>query len=254
MVPSVEIFPDKAALVERATTLVLQKIEAAIATHGRCSLALAGGSTPKPLYAGLAKANLPWNKLYIYWGDERFVPHTHADSNAKMAREAWLNQVPIPTDQIFVVPTESGDPAAVAQQYEQTLRQSGLPASAQDSDWPAFDVVLLGMGDDGHTASLFPHTAALAERGKWVTVGQKDDQPRITLTAPLINQAHSVMFLVAGASKQTALSQVFAQTADDQIYPSRLIQPGGELKWLLDEAAAVGLPADQKTYRVETVG
>ncbi|MEO0540920.1 MAG: 6-phosphogluconolactonase [Cyanobacteria bacterium P01_A01_bin.105] len=237
MEPKVEILPDKPALVERATALVLAKIEGAIAARDGCHLSLAGGSTPKPLYAALAQADLPWDKLYIYWGDERFVPADHADSNARMVHGAWLDQVPIPKENIFVVPTDAGSPQAVAQQYEQTLKQSFAGGGL-----PQFDIMLLGMGDDGHTASLFPHTPVLQEQTRWVSVGQKDDQPRITLTVPVINAARTVIFLVAGANKQAALGQVFSPTGDDDQYPSRRIQPAGELVWLLDAPAGAGLP------------
>jgi 6-phosphogluconolactonase len=244
MQPLVEILPNKAALVARAQALVIAKVQAAVATRHRCHLVLSGGSTPEPLYAALATADLPWHQLYIYWGDERFVPDSHPDSNARMARSVWLDQVPIPPEQIFAVPTEAGTPEAVAQHYEQTLRQCFPPETL-----PQFDLILLGMGDDGHTASLFPHTSALTEQKRWVTVGHKDGQPRITLTAPLINQAHTVLFLVAGASKQTALSQVLAPVADEVTYPARLIHPQGELRWLLDQAAADGLP-ENGTFQI----
>ncbi|MEM6353406.1 MAG: 6-phosphogluconolactonase [Cyanobacteria bacterium P01_D01_bin.14] len=238
MQPTVEVLSDKPALVERATVLVIEKIKGAIAARGRCHLSLAGGSTPKPLYEALAKADLPWASLYIYWGDERFVPADHADSNDRMVRTAWLNHVPIPADHIFPVPTAAGSPEAAAEQYEQTLRQSFGEGTA----FPSFDIILLGMGDDGHTASLFPHTPVLQEQTRWVGVGKKDDQPRITLTVPVINAAQTVIFLVAGANKQTALSQVFAPEADADVYPARRVQPDGQLIWLLDEAASKGLP------------
>ncbi|MEO1593237.1 MAG: 6-phosphogluconolactonase [Cyanobacteria bacterium J06632_22] len=236
MEPTVEVLPDKAALVERATALVIEKIKGAISSRQQCHISLAGGSTPKPLYEALAKADLPWEQLYIYWGDERFVPADHADSNARMVRTAWLDHIPIPADNIFTVPTDVDSPVAAAAAYEQTLHQSFGGDSL-----PQFDIMLLGMGDDGHTASLFPHTAVLQEQTRWVSVGQKDDQPRITLTVPVINAARSVMFLVAGANKQTALSQVFATEGDADQYPSRRIQPADELIWLLDAAAAEGL-------------
>ncbi|MEO0457519.1 MAG: 6-phosphogluconolactonase [Cyanobacteria bacterium P01_A01_bin.114] len=237
MQPVVAALPDKTALIEYTQTVILEKIKAAIAQRGRCTIALSGGSTPKPLYAALAKADLPWDKLYIFWGDERYVPHEHADSNLKMARESWLDQVSIPAEQVLAVATDLENPEASARQYQETLQQffpNELP--------PRFDVILLGMGDDGHTASLFPHTPVLQETERWVAVGEKAGQPRITFTAPLINQARTVIFLVAGANKQAALSQVFSETASPTDYPSKLVQPQGELYWLMDEAAAKGLP------------
>lgn len=235
--PQVHVYADKAALVTAATEKVIELIRDAIATRGRCSIALSGGSTPKPLYQALAQTDLSWEQLYIYWGDERYVPVTHDDSNAKMTYEAWLNHVPIPAENIFAVPTETDSPQMSAEQY-----QKSLSTSFGTADTPEFDIILLGMGDDGHTASLFPHTAALNETERWVTVGQKGEQPRITFTTRLINQARHVMFLVAGANKQTALSQVFALDGDSATYPSRLIAPVGDLQWLLDIAASQGLP------------
>jgi 6-phosphogluconolactonase len=230
----VEVLGDRAALVERARALVVEQIKMAIAERGQCYIALAGGSTPKPLYEALAKETLPWPNLHIFWGDERYVPIDHPDSNAGMAKAAWLDQVAIPSEHIYPVPTADTTPSAAADQYQTTLET--VMGSA-----PIFDVVLLGMGDDGHTASLFPHTPALAVSDRWITVGNKGDDPRITFTVPLINQSRCVMFLVSGANKQTALEAVFAETADSQQYPSRLIQPQGELWWLMDEAAGAAL-------------
>lgn len=238
--PSVHVYADKAALVAAATDQVVELIRDAIAARGRCSIALSGGSTPKPIYQGLAQADLPWEQLYIYWGDERYVAATHSDSNAKMAREAWLDHVAIPADNIFAVPTDTDAPDVSAERYQQSLMDS-FSATSED-EIPQFDLILLGMGDDGHTASLFPHTLALNEFYRWVTVGNKDGQPRITFTSRLINQAHHVMFVVAGANKQAALSQVFAPTADSAVYPARLVAPVGELRWLLDVDASQGLP------------
>ena len=239
--PQVHVYADKAALVSAAADQVIELIRDAIASRNRCSIALSGGSTPKPLYQALAKADLPWDSLYIYWGDERYVPATHSDSNAKMAREAWLDHVPIPAANIFTVPTDTESPEVTADRYQQSLMDSFGAASAEDI--PQFDVILLGMGDDGHTASLFPHTLALNEFYRWVTVGNKDGQPRITFSAPLINRARHVIFVVAGANKQSALSQVFAPAADSATYPARLTAPTGELRWLLDSDASQGLPA-----------
>lgn len=228
----VEIYPDRPALVARSQALVLERIRTAITQRGSCSLALAGGSTPKPLYEALAKETLPWSKLYVFWGDERYVPIDHPDSNAGMAKAAWLDKVPIPTEQIYSVPTNLEKPSDAALQYEQTLRQV-----LGSDEWPQFDLILLGMGDDGHTASLFPHTSALAVSDRLVTVGEKSGEPRITFTAPLINQSRCVMFLVSGSNKQAALTQVFAAEGDDNAFPSRKIRPQGELLWLLDADA-----------------
>lgn len=236
--PIVETLPDKPALIERGLAIAVDLIHQAVADHGYCTLALAGGSTPKPLYNGLAKANLPWSQLYIFWGDERYVPVEHPDSNAGMAKQVWLDHVPIPTEQIFIPPTHHPDPATSAQVYQTTIQQLFDSLQKAPTAIPQFDLIFLGMGADGHTASLFPHTPALAVHDQLVTVGVKDDAPRLTFTVPLINHSRHVLFLVAGADKQAALEQVFAVDGDHQTYPSRLIQPQGELRWLLDAQAA----------------
>lgn len=230
----VEVLPDKPALLARALGVVEDAIRSAIADQGYCSIALAGGSTPKPLYAALAQCDLPWDKLYIFWGDERYVPVDHADSNAGMAKAAWLDQVAIPADQIYLTPTHYPNPADAAADYEQQLQTF---FTAHSSPSPQIDIILLGIGDDAHTASLFPHTEALTIRDRWVTVGNKDGQPRITFTVPLINQGKTVIFLVSGVSKQPALAAIFAPDADSSVYPARLIQPEGALWWLLDSDA-----------------
>lgn len=239
MIKNVEVLSDKATLVQRSLELVLDRFHQAIAERGTFTLALAGGSTPKPLYEALAAQALPWDKVQVFWGDERYVPPDHPDSNEGMARKAWLDQVTFPAANIHAMPTNESDPCTAAQRYEQELQQV---FQIQAGEIPALDVILLGMGDDGHTASLFPHTDALQVRDRLITVGNKDGQPRITFTAPLINQARCVIFMVAGASKQAALAQIFAPVADSSSYPSRLIQPQGELWWLLDAAAGKTLP------------
>jgi len=238
MKKTVEVLPDQAALVQRSIDLILNKLHLAIAERNRFTIALSGGSTPKPLYEALAEQNLPWEKIHVFWGDERYVPPDHSDSNQGMARHAWLNKVPIPTENIHPMATDAADPTIAAQTHEQQLQAFFQTAPGA---FPSLDLVLLGIGDDAHTASLFPHTAALQVRDHLVTVGNKDGQPRLTFTASLINEARCVVFLVAGASKQRALAQIFAPDADEQMYPARLIQPQGELFWLLDQSAAENL-------------
>lgn len=232
---TIEVLPDKAALIQRSLDLVVEKMQAAVAERGRCTIALAGGSTPKPLYEKLATQNLPWDRVHVFWGDERYVPPDHPDSNQRMARQAWLDNVPIPPGNIHPIATEDADPAAAAKRHEAELQEF---FQAAPGTFPQFDIILLGMGDDGHTASLFPHTPALQVCDRLITVGTKDGQPRISFTVPLLNLARSIIFIVAGASKRPALAAVFAPEGDTEQYPSRLIHPvAGELWWLLDSEA-----------------
>ncbi|NJO40578.1 MAG: 6-phosphogluconolactonase [Cyanobacteria bacterium RU_5_0] len=234
----VEVLPDQSALIQRSLELILEKLQMALAERGEFSIALSGGSTPKPLYEAIAAQDIPWDKVQVFWGDERYVPPDHPESNEGMARKAWLDRVPIPATNIHPMPTDETNPMVAAEKYEQQLQQI---FQLKPGEIPSLDVVLLGMGDDGHTASLFPHTEALDVRDRLITIGNKDGQPRITFTVPLINQARCVMFVVAGASKQAALAQIFAPVGDDTTYPSRLIQPNNELWWLLDRAAGQGI-------------
>ncbi|MGL5034408.1 MAG: 6-phosphogluconolactonase, partial [Microcystaceae cyanobacterium] len=162
------------------------------------------------------------------------------DSNQGMARHAWLDHIEMPPTNLHPMPTSAGDPQRDAENYENDLAKFFHLAAGE---FPHFDVILLGLGDDAHTASLFPQTAALQVRDRLITVGEKDGQPRLTFTIPLINHARSVIFLVAGASKQHALSEIFAIQADPNLYPARFIQPQGELWWLLDQEAGNNLNA-----------
>jgi 6-phosphogluconolactonase len=235
---NVRIYPDRQALVAAALALMVARIRTAIDERQCCSIALSGGSTPQPLYAALAHAELPWDCIHIFWGDERYVAATHPDSNYGMTKRVWLDLVPIPTQNVHPMPTDMPDPQLAAKDYErEILAHFGSEAGVI----PAFDVVLLGMGDDGHTASLFPHTAALAVRDRLITVGDKDGQPRLTCSFPLLNRSRSTIFLVAGESKQPALAEIFAPEGDISTYPARGIQPEGELLWLLDAAAGAKL-------------
>jgi 6-phosphogluconolactonase len=235
----IEILTDKQALVKRSLELILSKIDTAISSRGIFTIALSGGSTPKPLYEAMAKQNLPWDKIHVFWGDERYVAPTHPDSNELMARQAWLDKVDIPAQNIHAIPTLEGNPQISAANHQQHLLEffNIAPGNITPETFPSLDVTLLGMGDDAHTASLFPHTEALKITDKLVTVGNKDTSLRITFTYPFINASRCVIFLVAGASKQPALASVFAPEADNFAYPSRFIKPQEELWWLLDESA-----------------
>ncbi|MGB8700739.1 MAG: 6-phosphogluconolactonase [Thermosynechococcaceae cyanobacterium] len=236
MESSVEIVSDASALADRALTIVRSMLETAIAQQGVATIALAGGSTPKLLYERLATQSLPWDKLHIFWGDERYVPPSHPDSNEGMARRAWLDRVPIPADCLHPMPTHPTEPIQAAHLYEQELQNFfGTEVI------PAFDIILLGLGDDGHTASLFPRTEVLNVCDRWIGVGSRGTDPRLTFTIPLINRARCVLFLVTGVGKHQALRAIFDDTANPLDYPARFIQPEGQLIWLLDQAAGDGL-------------
>ncbi|WP_373546912.1 6-phosphogluconolactonase [Chamaesiphon sp.] len=241
MTPEVLVYPDRSALIEAALALIVERILTAINERQSCTIALSGGSTPQPLYAALAGADLPWQQIQIFWGDERYVPATDPDSNYGMTKRVWLDLVPIPAANIHPMPTGLAQPQLAAEDYD---RQIVAHFGSEAGSIPVFDIILLGMGDDGHTASLFPHTAALSVRDRLVTLGDKDGQPRLTLTFPIINQARSVIFLISGASKQTALAEIFSPTGDSTAYPSRSVAPQGELLWLLDAAAGEKLKSE----------
>lgn len=232
--PIIEVLSDRAALVARAADLVEAKIHQAVRERGYCSLVLSGGSTPRPLYEELARRNLPLAHLHLFFGDERYVAPDHRDSNYRMVRLAWLETAGFPVANVHVMNTNAPEPAQAAEAHELMLKRI-LPGAEEEI--PRFDIVLLGMGDDGHTASLFPGTKALEVGDRWVTVGYKGTDPRLTLTLPLLNRSRSVMFLVAGANKQAALDQVFSETALGQDYPAKLIRPEGEIHWLMDREA-----------------
>ena len=241
MTKIVEVLPSE-ALIDRALAIVLDKLNAAVIERGIGTIALAGGSTPKPLYEKLAEQPLPWDKIHVFWGDERYVPADHPDSNQRMARLAWLDRIAIPASNIHPMVTNEADPAIAAQTHAAKLQAF---FQVKNGEFPAFDVILLGIGDDAHTASLFPHTDALRVHDRLITVGNKDGQPRITFTVPLINHARTVIFIVAGASKQNALAQIFAPVADDLTYPARLIATHGDLWWLLDQSAGQNFPKEE---------
>ncbi len=239
----IEVYPDLESLSRAAAALLVRQANLAVAARGRFSVALSGGATPRRTYELLAAPpwvdQAPWDRVHVFWGDERCVPLNDLRSNARMAQEAWLDHVPIPGDQIHTMDCAL-DPAAAARQYEAQLREffSGEP--------PILDLVLLGLGLDGHTASLFPGTPVLKEGEHWAAAVYVPEQDlyRVTLTAPLINQAAVVAFLVAGGAKAGVLREVLHGPRDPARLPAQLIQlHHGELLWLTDLAAAAELPA-----------
>jgi len=220
----------------------------AVAQRGRFTIALSGGSTPKNLHTLLAtnaRNSLPWDRTFFFWGDERHVPPTDPDSNYRMAEETLLSKIPVAAANVFRIPAENPDAAAAAEAYEQTLRKF---FALQPGQFPRFDLILLGMGPDGHTASLFPGSAALQEKSRLVVANwvEKFKTNRITLTLPVLNAAYCVAFLVSGTEKAAALRAVLEGDAPGEQYPSKLVRPtDGKLIWLVDRAAASGLKLTQ---------
>jgi 6-phosphogluconolactonase len=239
--------PDPAALARRAAQYFLEMTNEAVQARGRARIAISGGSTPKATFALLADPNepwrsrMPWESLELYWVDERSVPPDDAESNYRMTREAMLDHVPLRPEQIHRIEAEL-DPEAAAARYESELRNSFRLEGAES---PRFDLISLGMGPDGHTASIFPHTDALHELGRLAVANHvpQMDTWRITLTWPVINHASSVFFLIAGQDKAKVLSEVLTGPRDPERLPSQLIWPSsGILTLILDKAAAALLP------------
>jgi 6-phosphogluconolactonase len=242
---NVEIFTDAAQLSLAAAEQFIQISEAAIQTRGLCSVALAGGGTPQSLYRLLASEpfseKVHWERIHFFWGDERCVPPDHPESNYRKACQALLDHVPVPVENIHRIPAERSPEQAAAEYEEDLLRFfSSLPGEEERSR-ASFDLALLGMGDDGHTASLFPGTAAVHEQQRWVAAQYVDKLAawRITLTPALLNRSNGVIFLVSGGGKSWVLQKVLYGSYQPDRYPAQVIKPNsGGLRWLVDEAAA----------------
>lgn len=236
------IAKDNNALSLEVAGWITGYISTALQKQARFTLVLSGGSTPHKLNTLLAaspyKEKIDWTKLHIFWGDERYVPFTDDRNNAKMAFDTLLNSVPVPPAQIHIMRTDIA-PELAAAEYELLLK-TYFPAEAGSK---SFDLVLLGMGDDGHTLSLFPGTHVMHIEDRWTTslFLTQQDMYRITLTAPIVNRAACVAFLVSGPGKAIALQQVIEGDYKPDLYPSQVIQPNGELHWFTDEAAAANL-------------
>ena len=239
----IRIFNDSHELSRAAADIFVAAANKAIAEKGKFAVALTGGSSPAKLYELLASAEyaqkIDWQKTYVFWGDERWVPIGDEKSNAGMAKKMLLDKVNLPKENIFPMWSAELEPQDRAHEYEQVLRK-------HLGDQGEFDLILSGMGDDGHTASLFPGTEVLREKAKWVDAYYLGAQKmfRITLTAPLLNKARQNVMLVFGANKAHALSEVLAGAYDPELYPSQLLKPvSGELIWLADREAARKLPS-----------
>jgi 6-phosphogluconolactonase len=242
--------PTPEAVNRRAAQYFVDGIRSAAGARGKARIALSGGNTPKHTFELLAEPSesyreqIPWEKLELYWVDERCVPPDHPDSNYRMTREALLDKVPLNQNQIFRIQGEL-EPEEAAAKYEFDIRQS---FRLEGAELPCFDMVQLGMGPDGHTASLFPHTQGLHEIMRIAIANHvaNKDAWRVTLTWPVIDQARDVFFLIEGADKVDALKAVFLGSYDPETYPSQLIRPASHrITLFLDTAAAVALPPPQ---------
>jgi len=240
--PEVVVLPDLAAVAAGAAERVATICARAVASRGACAVALSGGETPKLLYARLAaepyRGRIPWQRLHVFWGDERCVPPDDPRSNYRMAYETLLAKVPVPVEHIHRMPADTADHKAAAAAYAATLR-AVVPVTADG--WPRFDLVLLGLGDNAHTASLFPRTEALRERERAVVAQFIEDAGmwRMTLTVPVLTHAAEILFLVSGASKAEAVRAALEGPADPDDVPAALIRPvDGRVTWLLDAPAA----------------
>jgi 6-phosphogluconolactonase len=235
----VRIFPDANQLARAAAAEFTQLAKASVREKDLFTVVLSGGSTPKTLYSTLSdepfRSELPWDRIHFFWGDERPVPPDHPESNFHMAHEALLSKIPVPAENVHRITGEAPDAAAAAQEYEEELRNFFQLGQQRT---PRFDLVLLGLGSDGHTASLFPDTRALHEHERLVIANwvEKLNSWRITLTFPVLNNAAKVIFLVSGPEKAAIIRSILKGEGE---YPARLVQPSnGSLLWLLDREAA----------------
>ncbi|GIW80388.1 MAG: 6-phosphogluconolactonase [Gemmatales bacterium] len=235
----IQVFASAEDLYRAAAELFADRAKKAVAQHGRFSVCLSGGSTPKSVFERLAQtpfqADIPWEHCHFFWGDERCVPPDDPRSNARMTREALLDHVPVPAANIHCI-DGTAPPHDAAVQYEQTLK------SFFGNDAPCFDLVFLGMGPDGHTASLFPGTPVLQEKKRWVAEVYVPQQQmhRVTLTPTVLNRGRIIAFLVTGANKADTLKQVLE--GERGRFPAQLIQAeAGDLRWFVDAAAALKL-------------
>ena len=235
--PEIQIVPDMPALSRAGADEIVRCAKDSIDARGRFTIALSGGSTPQGAHELLAQhKDLPWEKIYIFFGDERHVPPDDKESNYRAAKESLLSRIPIPTENVHRIRAEL-PPDVAAQQYEEELRKF---FQRPPGEWPRFDLIMLGMGPDGHTASLFPGTAGLNENSRWVVANrvEKLNTWRITFTFPLINHAAEVLYLIAGDDKAEVLRDILEGEKKDA-YPIQQVQPvNGKLLWIIEKGAA----------------
>ena len=234
----------EAQLAQTAAGMFAQLASQAISARGSFSVALSGGTTPRRLYETLAMPKslnaVEWSKVHLFWGDERCVPPTDPDSNYRMVKESLLDHLPLPAENIYRMRGEL-EPQEAARQYQSLLHGHFFPDQEPDASLPPrFDLILLGLGTDGHTASLFPETAALQENSRWVAANyvEKLESWRLTLTLPVLNAARVVIFLVSGAAKADVLEKIGQIDQPGEVLPARLVQPqDGKLLWLVSVQA-----------------
>ena len=245
--PEIRSYPSLPELSLAAAEFIAELAEAKIKERGIFTFVLSGGTTPRLLYEELAKephaGKVDWQHTHLFWGDERCVPSDNPDSNFSLAFQTLISKVDVPPANIHRIPAATGSPKAGAKEYEKTLRAFFEPSVKSDSiiSYPSFDLVLLGMGTDGHTASLFPGDESLGEKTSWVVAVEgtraSPPVPRITLTLPAINEAKCVLFLVSGSRKLKILQEIL-NNPHTVTYPAARVQPGGKLLWFVDEGVA----------------
>ena len=247
----VDVFADIQALTEAAARRFALLATKAVEDHGVFAVALSGGSTPKVLYRLLStdkaiRSKIPWPKVHFFFGDERHVPPEHDESNFRMANEAMFEGLRTEHLHIHRALGEFTSAAMAAEQYEADLREFFEPRGLMDAGFPRFDLILLGMGPDGHTASLFPNSTALRETTRWVVANWAEQfkTDRITMTFPVLNSAAEVIVFVAGPEKAAVVAEVFVQGVGGSKYPVQRVRPRNGIKrWMLDAAAGAGTSA-----------
>jgi 6-phosphogluconolactonase len=220
---------------------IVEAASIAIENHGRYTMSLSGGKTPELLYALLASEfaeSLEWDSIHLFWGDERFVPQDHPDNNFRMAYNTWISKVPISHQNIHRIPTETDTPEEAARSYEQTLKKFFNPPGKKS--FPVFDVMLLGIGTDGHTASLFPGSREITEKIRWVVSVEAPPavypKKRITLTLPLINSSREVLFFAFGEEKKKVLTTIFEEPEKaDKVYPAAMVKARERIQWYVEQ-------------------
>ncbi len=256
MNPEIRRFPDLKELGRAAAAFIINRSEECVRERGVFTLVLSGGKTPRTLYEHMARppvsAMMPWAHTHLFWGDERCVLPDHSDSNFATAFQAMISRVPVSTQNIHRIPAEARPPEDAAEAYEKILRgffkthfnsDSHLPTSAEGNPFPSFDLILLGVGEDGHTASLFPGDDVMEERKHWVAAVRPRNVsppiPRITLTLPVINMAGCVMFMVSGAGKRKVVRSILEDPDKaGRVYPAARVRPRHQLLWFLDNTSA----------------